>query len=164
MSCLIPTVLFVLPAGGLAQPLRLERAKMKANLAGGALVDTRTDSALSEFDQALLGVREPSGLADARNRLDRILTRAIDGVDAVCALDDGQKRKLGLAGRGDIKQLHDRIEGLRQRFENARRDGADEDVFNSIRTETSAVRLILKSGPFDDDSRFAWGRGILNHR
>jgi WD40 repeat protein len=148
--CLVTAALVAPPQTGRAEPFQRKAAKEAAPPA-----DPPRTTYVDEFDQTLLRIREPSGMADARVRLDRILARAIHGVDAICELADVQKRKLELAGRGDIKLLFDRIDELKLRYHSVRRMGADDDVLNAVNTEIGVLRSMLKSGPFDDESRFA---------
>src|SRR5262245_3308279 len=70
-----------------------------------------------EFDQATLGAKGPEALAAARRRLDGLLAARISGMDSICELSATQKQKLELAGRGDLKQLFDRVEKSRKEFQ-----------------------------------------------
>jgi hypothetical protein len=64
-------------------------------------------------------------LSDARSLLGASLERRIQSVDRICRLTDLQKRKLRLAGRGDIQRFLNRIEGSQLTVERrqVRQDG-----------------------------------------
>jgi hypothetical protein len=67
-----------------------------------------------EFDQLVLG-----GTAEAAKmtaRCTAALAHEIETLDRVCSLSDFQKRKLQLAGRGDIKSFFDRANDLRTEY------------------------------------------------
>jgi hypothetical protein len=63
--------------------------------------------------------RKNEDAADGRRLLDASLERRIKGVDQICSLTDAQKRKLRLAGRGDIKRFFDRVETVRPKLQRA---------------------------------------------
>src|SRR5437660_701543 len=80
---------------------------------GNAARSTAQRQAFSdEFDQLALGAKGPEARAAARRRLDRLLAARIGAMDTVCGLNAAQKQKIELAGRGDLKQLFDRLETL----------------------------------------------------
>src|SRR5262245_6097699 len=120
------------------------------------------DRFAAQFERALLGEKDRAGLAGARARLGQVLSKKIRLVDRVCGLDEVQKRKLELAGRGDVKQLFDRVEAVRSSYSAARLgdDGARAAGANfliapdGLISEMTAVRAVLNSGPFDDESLF----------
>lgn len=85
----------------------------------------------------------------ARGQLDILLQQKISGLDGVCVLTDDQKRKLQLAGRGDIKRLIDRVEDIGTRLRLAGQDEAQRFV-----PELTAVKRCVKSGFLDDPSLF----------
>lgn len=58
------------------------------------------------------------------NQLDSLLKEKIALVDKICDLTDVQKKKLELAGRGDIKRLTDRVKELKTQFELVKNDVA----------------------------------------
>jgi hypothetical protein len=108
-----------------------------------------------EFDQATLGAKGAEARAAARRRLDSLLAARIAAMDSICGLSASQKQKLELAGRGDLKQLFDRVEKSRKEFQVAREDGTFDAVRNLLDTDIATLRTALRSGPFDDDSLFA---------
>src|SRR5262245_38079822 len=64
----------------------------------------------AQFDQWVFGNMGLANAAAARNRLDSLLTLNVDDLERTCGLTLIQKKKLLLAGRGDIKRFFDRIE------------------------------------------------------
>jgi hypothetical protein len=96
--------------------------------------------------------------ADGRLLLVAQLGEKIESVDRICELTDEQRRKLQLAGRGDITRLCDRVEGLRANFEDV--DAAiDVDargqLAGALTQQAEAVRRSLISGLFEQESLFA---------
>lgn len=113
--------------------------------------------AMSEFERAVFGGHSE---ADARSRLDPILQRQIDAIDRACGLIAAQRKKLELAGRGEIKQLFERLAERQRVFEAA--DGADKNAYNFVRqdAETSSLRIAIRCAPFSDESLF--GKTLRN--
>ncbi|HLQ43829.1 MAG TPA: hypothetical protein VK137_03800, partial [Planctomycetaceae bacterium] len=72
-------------------------------------------------------------------------------VDRACGLTEAQKKKLQLAGRGDIKRFFERVEELRKKFLLVRRD---QQKFNEIWQDIQPLQMTLNSGLFDDQSFF----------
>src|SRR5262245_14179965 len=58
----------------------------------------------------------------ARQRLDSLLAVHTEQIDRTCQLTDVQKKKLQLAGRGDIKRFFDRYETVKQKFQALKHD------------------------------------------
>src|SRR5229473_389473 len=66
--------------------------------------------AVRYFDQVVFG-KEGEGRADAvRGELNLYLREKIAALDFVCDLNETQRQRLQLAGRGDIKRLLDRVD------------------------------------------------------
>jgi hypothetical protein len=104
------------------------------------------------FDRSLFG-----GLADSpaeRARLEGILTRLIDRVEETSRipLTTAQKRKLKLAGRGDIKHFYDQVFQGRRRFESLRMNLNQCQVFLA---ELQPLQREFRNGPFQSDSLYA---------
>lgn len=96
----------------------------------------------------------PAGSGEAtRAALDRLLTRRIGLVDLRCGLTDAQKRKLQLAGRGDIKRLLDRIDQIRPEFTEVKEDATRRDAF--FVEKIVPFESVLHTGPFDGNSLYA---------
>ncbi|MGE5195339.1 MAG: hypothetical protein ACM3U2_22830 [Deltaproteobacteria bacterium] len=108
------------------------------------------------LDQLIFGPDQHA--AGARDRLVRLLDKQINAVDLACDLNDTEKEKLRLAGRGDIKHLLDRAAEIRARFENvaAIRDVAQfERWATTLSAETDALRPALSRSLFVGNSLFA---------
>jgi len=103
-----------------------------------------------QVDQMLYGRFGVGGAGVARNKLDSALALRIDDVDRICGVTEAQKKKLQLAGRGDIKRFFDRVEETKRRFESAKNN-----QFNNIWQEIQPLQTELNSGLFGDDSFFA---------
>jgi len=89
--------------------------------------------------------------AQLGNRLESVLDKRIEIVDQGCKLSESQKKKLYLAGRGDIKRLLDRIEGKRARLHQVKHDPRQ---LNQLLRELAILRTALRSDIFGDNSLF----------
>jgi hypothetical protein len=105
-------------------------------------------SGVEQVDQMLYGRFGGAGVA--RNKLDSALALRVDDVDRICGVTEGQKKKLQVAGRGDIKRFFDRVEETKRRFESVKNN-----QFNNIWQEIQPLQTELNSGLFGDDSFFA---------
>ena len=90
----------------------------------------------AQFDQWVFGNMGVANAGVARNKLDSLLTLNVDDLERTCGLTPVQKKKLLLAGRGDIKRFFDRIEDMRKKFDQEQE-----------RPEPVAVRSGRKSSP-----------------
>ena len=89
--------------------------------------------------------------AAARKRLDALLELRTNDVDRTCRLSEPQRRKLQLAGRGDIKNFFEQVEALRKKFMLVRKD---QNKFNDLWQEIQPLQLTLKAGLHGDESLF----------
>ena len=87
-----------------------------------------------------------------RAYMEALLTKKIDDIDRMSRLTPVQKKKLQLAGRGDIKRLLDRIEDERKTFEYLRTDLPRIEEFLM---RLQPLRLTIRRGPFGSESLFA---------
>jgi hypothetical protein len=95
--------------------------------------------------------------APARTQLDELLWKKIQYVDGICGLTDDQKKKLQMAGNGDIKHLLDRIEDLRKKLQSVQITQLD----NLVR-ENESLKSLLNAGPLEKLSLFGKiGRRLL---
>ena len=104
---------------------------------------------VEQVDQLLYGRFGMGGAGVARNKLDSALALRVDDVDRICGVTEVQKKKLQLAGRGDIKRFFDRVEETKRRFASAK-----DNQFNNIWQEIQPLQAELSSGLFGDDSFF----------
>lgn len=87
--------------------------------------------------------------AAARKKLDQMLTLQMDDVDRACQLSEVQKKKLQLAGRGDMMQFFEQVEVVRKKFLLVRKD---QQKFNEIWQDISPLQVKFQAGLFSDDS------------
>jgi hypothetical protein len=100
-----------------------------------------------QFDRYLLG-----DATSRRSRLDALLTMRIAEADQMCGLTAAQKKKLQLAGHGDIKRLLDRVEEKRGEFQLAR---DDPNHYREFLRTLSPLRFTIQAGAFGDGSLFS---------
>ena len=106
----------------------------------------------AQFDQWVFGNMGVTNAGTARNKLDSLLTLQVDDLERTCGLTPIQKKKLLLAGRGDIKRFFDRIDDLRKKFT---KNKNDQNVFGQLWQEVQPLRNAFTTGFFDKDSIFA---------
>jgi hypothetical protein len=80
-----------------------------------------------------------------------VLANEIKAIDRVCSLSDAQRKKLQLAGRGDIKLAFERLGALREKFVGVP-IGLSER--NTVIQELQVLGIRLRGGLFDDNSLF----------
>jgi hypothetical protein len=105
----------------------------------------------NQFDQWVFGGPMNSGAA-RRNRLESLLTLQVDHVARACNLSEIQKRKLVLAGKGDIKRFLDKVDEKRKKFEKVK---TDQNKINEIYQELQPLQVALNSGLFNEGSLFS---------
>jgi hypothetical protein len=87
----------------------------------------------------------------ARKELDAILRQKIAIVNEVCRLSSGQKQKLRLAGRGDIRFFFDRVEEIDRQFQRVKNDP---DMVKGLIEEAQSLRRHITPRLVEDGSRF----------
>jgi hypothetical protein len=87
--------------------------------------------------------------AGARQRLESLLAMRIEDIGRACNLTEAQKKKLQLAGRGDINRYFDRYEQIKQKFKAL---DNNREKLQEIQPDVIPMRTILQSGLFHDDS------------
>jgi hypothetical protein len=85
----------------------------------------------------------------ARQRLDALLASKVQDIDRVCHLTDAQRKKLQLAGRGDICRFFERYEGVKLKPQLLE---PDEHGVLAIQREVQSLRMTLQSGLFHEES------------
>ena len=105
----------------------------------------------SNFERWVFGTMGGNNI-NARDRLESLLTLSIDEADRVCHLTDAQKKKLRLAGHGDLKHFLERVEEARRVFHRLNRD---QNNINTIYQETVPLSTALRAGLFGEGSFFA---------
>jgi len=89
------------------------------------------------------------GSAAARARFDSALELRIDDLDRALGVTEAQKRKLTLAGRGDIKRIFDRVEELKRKFLQNQNDPN-----NNIWQAIQPLQVEVNAGQFGEGSLF----------
>jgi hypothetical protein len=100
---------------------------------------------VEQVDQWIFGRFGGSG--GVRTKLDSSLKLRIEDLDRSCHISDLQKKKLLLAGRGDIKRFYDKIEEVKRKFQNGQND-----LNANIWQEIQPLQVELTTGLFGDDS------------
>ncbi len=90
------------------------------------------------------------GAAGTRTKLDSALALKIDELERLCGLTESQKKKLLLAGRGDIKRFFDRVEELKRKFV-ANQNGMNQNIWQDLQP----LQGELNTGLFDEESLYA---------
>jgi hypothetical protein len=93
--------------------------------------------------------QEDHTAAAARKRLEASVSVHVDHIDRACRLTEAQKKKLQLAGRGDIKRFFDRYEVVRQKFQGVKND---QQAWNQMWQDINPLQMSLQSGLFHEDS------------
>jgi hypothetical protein len=91
------------------------------------------------------------GAAGAKIRLEANLALRIDDIDRACSVTELQKKKLKLAGMGDIKRYYDRVEDLKRKYTAA---VGNPQINNNIWQEMQPLQLELNGGLLGDASIF----------
>ncbi len=100
---------------------------------------------VQQVDQWVFGRFGGSG--GAHNKLDSSLKLRIEDLDRSCHITDLQKKKLLLAGRGDIKRFFDNIEDLKRKFQNGQNDPSA-----NIWQDVQPLQVELNTGLFGNGS------------
>ena len=87
----------------------------------------------------------------ARAKLDQMLALHTEDVDRGCRLTDTQKKKLQLAGRGDIKRFFEEVDVVRKKFLLIRKD---QNKVNEIWQDISPLQISFMAGLHGDRSLF----------
>jgi hypothetical protein len=101
------------------------------------------------FDQWIFG--QDRNAARARQRLDSSLAVHIEAIHRASPLTDAQRKKLQLAGRGDVKRFFDSYETVKQKFHLIK---DDQQKFQEIWQDINPLQTILQAGMFEGDSLF----------
>jgi hypothetical protein len=108
------------------------------------------------LDQVLFGQAESTAV---RGELETSLAHEVEWLDEIYGLSAGQKQKLVLAGRGDIKRQFERIDEMKQKARSVSVDAANfqklVDLQNTLLLEAAAWRKKLNAGQFGDETLFA---------
>ena len=86
---------------------------------------------------------------DVQRLVESILEAEIRTFDARCRLSEAQKKKLQLAGQGDIARWLNRVSELRRKCTAM---PMDQQQYNAVMVEIKSVRYTPQIGPFDETS------------
>jgi hypothetical protein len=114
-----------------------------------------TDSAdtVAWFDSLVFG--DKSDAARLRVRFENLLEKKVSAAQRICALSDSERRKLRIAGQGDIERVFERIERARDRVCGSRTDEpSDKPLPADIEQQLCAFGVAVKSDPFRYGSLF----------
>src|SRR6478672_7877710 len=87
-------------------------------------------------------------VSEARRQLEWQLTVQIEDIDRACSLTNPQRKKLELAGRGDIKRFFDRYEQVIRKSQVER----NEQGLRKISQDITPLEITLQVGLFYEDS------------
>lgn len=132
--------------GGVFLHLVLVRAHGDAN-DEDARPEPRIFVAPETFDLHLFG--STGDAQSARAYLRKLLTGKIDVIDGTSRLAPAQRKKLLLAGRGDIERLLEKVEDERKTFEQL---NTDLNRCQKFLMELEPLRRMIRRGPFGPDS------------
>jgi hypothetical protein len=104
----------------------------------------------SQFDQWVFGGN--GNYRAGRSSLDTQLSLHVDEVARVCRLTALQKKKLLLAGHGDIKRFFEKVEEKRKKFDTLK---TDRNKVNEIYQELLPLQQMVRSGLFSHGSFYA---------
>jgi hypothetical protein len=129
------------------EDVEVEAGDVNANARGMIFIQPQQPNA-EQFEQWVFNRYGGAGIA--RNRFNAALELHIDEINRVCGINDSQRKKLLLAGRGDIKRFFDRVEEAKRRFLLVAND-QNRNVMEDIQP----LQLALNAGIFVEDSIFA---------
>jgi hypothetical protein len=103
---------------------------------------------LQQFEESVF--QQDQNAATACERLDSQLAMQIETIDKVCGLTVAQKKKLQLAGRGDIKRFLDRCESVKRKYQSSEHD--IQPWLREIHQDMNRLRVTWRGGLFQEDS------------
>jgi hypothetical protein len=93
----------------------------------------------------------PGGAKTFRTHLDKLLEKRLREVEAMFALTEPQRKKLRLAGKGDIQRVLDLLDEARGEFEGARGDAGK---LAELQRDLKLIEMRVSDGLFGDRSLF----------
>lgn len=99
----------------------------------------------------LLRIKKGFSFVPDRSRLDEVLSWKIVEIDLVCHLTNGEKEKLRLAGRGDVKRFLDRVHELEGTLQSV----SGPPQIDIVVREWDSLKKLMTSGIFEDGSLFS---------
>jgi hypothetical protein len=105
----------------------------------------------AQFEQWLFGNLGTGSAGAARNKVEALLTLSVEDLSRTCGLTLLQKKKLLLAGHGDIKRYFDRIDEARKKFKSVKNDP---NQFGLMWQDIQVLQTAFH-GIFEEESIFA---------
>ncbi len=93
----------------------------------------------------------PNTEADARKRMDSAMQAEMQAIHAKCSLTEAQKKKLQLAGRGDIHHFFSRVSELRPKLTSK---PLSQQQYVELTRELQSLRMATQLGTFGEGSLF----------
>jgi hypothetical protein len=90
--------------------------------------------------------------AQAREKLESTLTLQVEDLDRTCGLSPVQKKKLILAGQGDIKRFFDRVDEIRSK---SKQIPNNPNRFNVLWQELQPLQNAYRTGLFREESIYS---------
>ncbi len=104
--------------------------------------------AQADFDRLVSGGKTREQMEQT---LESLLALQVDSVAHTCGLSEAQRKKLELAGRGDVKRFSRSVEQLKEKF---REVGQDQQKLNDLWREVSPLQMKMQTGVFGDASLY----------
>ncbi len=99
-----------------------------------------------EFDQMMLKYKT---VEETKQKLSQFLSKEIEVIDKFCALTETQKKKMLVAGRGDIQWYFDYLSEIRGRYVNR---PLSQDEYQTLIQESGARRACMSLAVFGEAS------------
>jgi hypothetical protein len=125
---------------------------------------TQVRLSIVNFDEAVFGPASGTTFDPAvkRQLLTALLARKVSDVERLCELTAAQRKKLELAGRGDLYRLFEQIEDLRLSCQAICEQDQEQNAMTlllewgkSVSREIQPLKAALVAGPFGERSLFA---------
>ena len=146
----LAVVLVIGGAGAVARAQDEEEEEPVRNIEAQAVRIVRMNEA--NFEQWVFGNMGGGNAGMVRNKLETRLELQVDDVERSCGLTPVQKKKLLVAGYGDIKRLFDRIEEMRKKFDKIKNQ---QNALGMIWQEVQPLQNAVNSGLSGEGSIFA---------
>lgn len=102
-----------------------------------------------DFNQWVYGGRNSD---QVQRTLETLLALRIEAIARQCKLSGEQKKRLELAGHGDLVRLTRSVESLRDKYHQV---GQDQQKFQEFAQQVGPVQLKLQTGVFGENSLFS---------
>lgn len=102
----------------------------------------------AEFDRWVSGGKTTD---QVQREMESLLALHVESAARMGGLSDAQKKKLALAGHGDMKRLSRNMDELKEKFRDV---GQDQEKFRKIMNEVSLLRTKMQSDIFGESSLY----------